>query len=232
MIELNYKYLAVIPARGGSKGIPNKNIIEIAGKPLVAWSILHAKNSKVISEVMVSTDSPEIGAVANRFGASVPFSRPAEISTDQASTESVLLHALDWYKTQKKIFDAVVLLQPTSPHRGPYAIDQAVAQFEAEKADSLLSACENHYFFWSNKKEPKALYNFEKRPRRQDISEDERWYRENGSIYITKSELLEKKRNRLGGKISIFLMSEEESYEIDSLTDLKVVSTIMESKIK
>ncbi len=223
----NPNYLFIIPARGGSKGVPKKNLKELRGKPLVAWSIEQALSVADPNNVLLSTDSPEIASVAENFGLKVPFLRPSELSQDETSTEPVLLHALDWYCAHRGVVDAVVLLQPTSPFRKINSLRGAMAQFEAKNADSLLSVTENHHFFWRDRKSPEALYDYRRRPRRQDISDDQRWYRENGSIYITKVAVLRKDKNRLGGLISMYLMSEEESWEIDTPEDFGVVSSLM-----
>jgi N-acylneuraminate cytidylyltransferase len=220
------KYLAIIPARGGSKGVPGKNIREIASKPLIAWSIEAALGIDSVT-VVVSTDSDEIAAVATRYGAEVPFMRPAELATDVMGTEPVMLHALDYYVGKGRQFDAVILLQPTSPFRKPGAVVAAIDTFETERADSLLSVCENHHFFWRNPAMPDPLYDFRNRPRRQDIRPENRLYRETGSIYITKIDILRGERNRLGGKIAMFVMTENESWEIDTLADFQIISALM-----
>ena len=221
------EYLAVIPARGGSKGVPGKNIRPLYGKPLIAWTIAQSLAARRVGRVLVSTDDTAIADVARAHGALVPFVRPAELAQDSTPTEPVLLHALAECERSGYRPDAVVLLQATSPARRPGAIDRAIEQFEREGADSLLSVCENHHFFWKNRSAPEALYDYRKRPRRQDIGEEARWYRENGSIYVTRTGLLRGQHNRLGGKIAMFLMSEDESHEIDTQHDFRVLEGLM-----
>ena len=226
------KYLAVIPARAGSKGLPNKNIANLAGKPLIAWSIEQALSTPSIDTVCVSTDCEKIAKIAQYFGASTPFLRPAELAQDSTKTEPVLLHAIEWYEKKEICFDAVVLLQPTSPLRHEDRIEQAISQFELQNADSLVSVCETHAFFWTQPKPntPRALYDYQNRPRRQDISEEDKKYKETGSIYISRTNILKQTSNRLGGKISLFLTNEDESWEIDSITDLRILSALMEAR--
>jgi CMP-N,N'-diacetyllegionaminic acid synthase len=220
-------YVALIPARGGSKGLQKKNIRALAGKPLIVWSIEHALATPKISRVIVSTDDEEIAEVARSAGADVPFVRPVELAQDTSGTEPVMLHALNWLSHKGKEPLNLVLLQPTSPLRKSGAVIAAIEQFEADSADSLLSVCSNHHFFWKKAPNPSALYDFLNRPRRQDIKSEDRWYRETGSIYITRSEILRKYKNRLGGRITMFEMSEDESFEIDTKTDLIVMSALM-----
>jgi N-acylneuraminate cytidylyltransferase len=217
--------LAVIPARGGSKGVPGKNLREIAGRPLVAWSILRAREAAAIDTVLVSTDDERIAAVARGHGAEVPFLRPAELATDEAPTEPVMAHALDFYAGEGRTFDTIALLQPTSPLRLPGSIDAAFRQFGDERADSLLSVVESHHFYW--RRDPvEALYDYRNRPRRQDIAPADRRYRETGSIYLSTVEAFRRSGNRLSGSIALFLMDELEGWEIDSEADFAVLEAM------
>jgi len=218
--------VAIIPARGGSKGVPGKNIRVINGRPLIAWSIAQALASEGIHRVIVSTDSEEIAQVAREAGAEVPGLRPVSLASDEAPTEPVLIHVLErWCRCDPD--DAVVLLQPTSPLRLEKSIDRAIEAFLAHDADSLVSVCEAHSFFWRNPLNPVASYDYTRRPRRQDIAPDDRWYRENGSIYITKVGLLMANGNRLSGRVMLYQMSECESHEIDSDVDFSIVEQLM-----
>lgn len=223
------KYVAVIPARAGSKGVPNKNIRIINGYPLIAWSIRQALEVPSISNVVVSTDSQEIASIAREYGAETPFIRPKELAQDETPTEPVMKHSIEWYEAQGIMHDAVILLQPTSPLRYPGSLQRAVECFESEQVSSLLSVCESHSFFWQKTTPISASYDFKNRPRRQDVGVEKRWYKETGSIYITLLDAFRKFNNRLVEKILLFEMEEEESHEIDTKIDFVVIDTLMTS---
>lgn len=219
--------IAFIPARGGSKGVPGKNIKMIAGKPLLAWSIEHALQAAGVDRVVVSTDCPDIAACARQYGAEVPFMRPAEISGDTATTESAMLHFCDWMDAEGWVFDNFLLIQATSPVRAAGRFGDAIRFFEDGKYDSLVAVTLSHRFFWQQPEAPKASYDFMRRPRRQDIPESERRYMETGSFYLTRVDALRQTGNRLCGKVGLYITPEEESYEIDSLVDFKVCESIL-----
>jgi CMP-N,N'-diacetyllegionaminic acid synthase len=225
--------LAIVPARGGSKSIPGKNLRIAAGKPLIVWSIEQALAATLVDRVLVSTDNPEIAQVARRAGAEAPFLRPGELATDTAPTEPVLLHALDWLAAQSGYSPtAVLLLQPTCPVRRTGTLDRAIRQFIDRGADSLLSVREIHPFLWRGEQSPKASYDFMNRPRRQDVASADRLFEETGSIYITKTSLLRRTGNRLGGEIALFRMDGDESWDIDVEADLSVVDALLSKETR
>jgi len=219
--------IAIIPARGGSKGIPKKNIIDFLGKPLLEHSIDYAKKSDLISNIYVSTDSSEIAKIALENNVNV-IDRPKSISGDTASTESALIHAL------KNIVDkpeVVILLQPTSPLRPKNSLNDAINTFLSNNYDSLLSISPTHRFFWQiNDKKAIPKYDFNNRPRRQDLKSKDINYIENGSLYISTYDNLIHNNNRLGGNIGYVIFDEKYSYEIDSMTDLKFLENLSKEK--
>ncbi|GAX34310.1 acylneuraminate cytidylyltransferase family protein [Nodularia sp. NIES-3585] len=217
--------ITIIPARGGSKGLAGKNIRLIKGKPLIAYSIEDAQEARLVDQVYVSTDNSEIASVSRSYGAEV-IQRPIKLATDTASSESALLHALTEIEKTGINPELVVFLQCTSPLRTGSDIDRAIEQLRSENADSLLSVSRTHRFLWHqvNGVTESINYDYRQRQRRQDMNPQ---YMENGSIYIFKPWVLKELNNRLGGIISMFVMSEEQSYEIDSLEDFEYVAFLM-----
>lgn len=217
--------LALIPARGGSKGIARKNLRTVAGLPLVAHSIRAACDTPAISRVIVSTDDPEIGGIARQYGSEVIW-RPAAISGETASSESALLHALTEVRDGEGYRpDLVVFLQATSPLRRPEDIQNAIDTLISLRADSLFSACSQHGFVWRRQGGDitSFSYDYRTRPRRQDAPED---LVENGSIYIFKPWVLEQFGNRLGGKIAFYAMSAYDSFQVDEPGDLELMEAL------
>ncbi|MEW6140999.1 MAG: acylneuraminate cytidylyltransferase [Thermodesulfobacteriota bacterium] len=221
--------LAIIPARGGSKGLPRKNLRLFCGVPLVSVTVWQAAQSVSISRIVVSTDDEEIAAAAERFGAEI-IVRPPDISDDAASSESALLHSLDSLRDRDGYEpDLVVFLQCTSPVRYQGDIDRAVATLVREEADSLLSVAPSHRFLWSRANGNARPVNYDPvhRPRRQERTPE---FVENGSIYVFKPWVLRQFRNRLGGKIALFEMDEATSFEIDDAFDFELVQWIARSR--
>jgi len=224
--------VAIIPARGGSKGIPKKNIIDFCGQPLLAWTIACCRRCGLINGVFVSTDDPEIAAVAKRYGAEV-IVRPAELSTDTADSESALIHALGSIESRSRTpVDAVVFLQATSPLREPAELDGALAKFKAEKLDSLFSAAElEDMLIWREEagRFQSWNYDFQNRKRRQEAGSEGRQFVETGSFYISTPRLLREKHNRLGGVIGIWPVPFWKSFEIDSQEGLRLCEQLMKT---
>ena len=215
---------AFIPARGGSKGIPYKNIKEFSGKPLIVHSIEYAQSSKLIDEVVVSTDDSKILKIAKEAGATV-IKRPPELATDTSTTESALEH---YHNKSSNKPDIIVLLQVTSPLRPKGSLDEALNHFQKMGYDSLLSICPTHRFYWRIKEDETAYaeYNYLNRPRRQDLQRKDMRFVENGSIYIFTRKHFEKTGNRLGGKIGYVEWPEEYSLEIDNPIDFMLAEQI------
>ena len=217
------RILCVIPVRGGSKGVPRKNVRMVAGRPLVAWTIEQALTAKSNLDVLVSTDDAEIADIARAAGADVPFIRPEYLARDETPTEPVVQHALDFRIEQGRRPDAVLLLQATSPLRLPGTLDRAVEQFQATEVDSLVGVVPQAPFLWRHGDEPTPEYDFTSRPRRQDLAIGDYLYRETGSLYLTRTDVYQQLANRLGGRIGLFVMHEGEGVDIDSELDLTVV---------
>lgn len=224
-------FLAIIPARGGSKRLPRKNLLDLAGKPLITWTIEAALKSNYLDEVMVTTDDQEIADTAQHYGAAVPFLRPADLASDTATTFDVIKHSVDFYAAAGKTFDFVVLLQPTSPLRAAAHIDDALQLIESKKADAVISVTEmSHSPLWSNTLPANDdmsgfLRDEVKNKRSQDL---ETYYRLNGATYICRTNrLLEEKSFFIKENIFAYRMSKESSVDIDNKIDFDFAEFIM-----
>ena len=213
--------IAIIPARGGSKRLPDKNLLPLAGLPVLAHTVQHAVTAKSLSEVYVSTDDPKIATIAETYGATV-VTRPAELCSDNGKQRERLAPRARQALAvgQEKIQTIVVFLQCTSPVRAPDDIDRAIELFLGSQADSLLSVCVNHRFLWRsvNGSGESINYEYTARPREQDRPPQ---YQENGSIYICRTSLLRRTANRLGGRIALYEMDYWSSFQLDDPEDLE-----------
>lgn len=218
---MNKTFLAIIPARGGSKRLPRKNVLDLCGKPLVGYSIEAALKSEYISKVVVSSDDEEVLQISQNFGATV-IKRPDELASDTATTFDAIEHTIKNLEN----YDYVVLLQPTSPLRNENHIDEAIALLDEKNADAIVSVCEEeHSPLWCNTLDKNLnMSNFLTdevlNKRSQDLP---KYYRLNGAIYICKTEkLLENKGFFIKENIFAYVMRRENSIDIDEEIDLKI----------
>lgn len=216
--------VAVIPARGGSKGVPRKNVRRVGGVPLVARAIAAARATASIERVFVSTDDQEIAAVAQEWGAHV-IARPAELADDEASSESVLLHALDALEDQGIIPEVLVFLQATSPFIDPRDIDVAIDLVAANEHDCVFSAIETYGFVWAADAGIASGVNHDPsvRPRRQDR---EPHYLETGAFYVMDAAGFRDARHRFFGTVGLVEVAERTAIEIDSEEQLALAQAI------
>jgi CMP-N,N'-diacetyllegionaminic acid synthase len=222
------KIVCIIPARGGSKGIPKKNIINFASKSLIGHSIIQALNSDYITDVIVSSDCDEILKTSQLYGAKT-IKRPDNLSTDTSTSESALLHTIE---TLNDEYDYVVFLQATSPLRTTEDIDNCIRTLINGEFDSVFSASilEDMLIWKSDGEKLKSInYDYKNRKRRQD---SEKQYVENGSIYVFKKDGFINTNNRLFGKIGLSLMESWKMFEIDSFEDLELCEIIFKNKLK
>ena len=217
------KVTAIILARGGSKGIPNKNTLDFVGKPLVAWSVIQAKLTKEIDDVYISSDSDKILDIAESYGA-IKIKRPDEISGDTARSEEAILHALEVIGDKHK---CIIMLEPTAPLRKPDDLSNAVNLFIKNKWDSAFSSAElQDFLIWKKDENGKLTgvnYNYKVQEPRQ-LRDME--YVENGAIYIFKPEIMINESNRFGGDIGMIPNKFWQSFEIDEKDDWEFVELI------
>ena len=227
------RILALIPARGGSKGVPGKNLKRLFGKPLIAWTIEEAKKSRYIDKIVVSTDYEAIANVAVKYGAAVPFKRPRKLASDNAKMIDVMSHCIRFFQNIGDTYDIIILLQPTSPLRSVYDIDKAVEFFIEKAAKAVVGVVECEYSPWLTNILPKDLNmnNFLKKniinKNRQELKA---YYRVNGVIYLSDIDFIINKRDWYGPKTFAYIMKRENSVDIDDLFDFMLAEFIMNKR--
>ncbi|MDX8044610.1 acylneuraminate cytidylyltransferase family protein [Gracilibacillus sp. S3-1-1] len=222
------RFIILIPARGGSKGIPNKNIINVKGRPLIDFTISEALKSKYADKIVVSTDSHSIAKIAKDCGADVPFLRPIELATDKSKTINTVTYTLEKLKESGQQFDYVVLLQPTQPLRKSFHIDEAIELIVEKKEQSLasVSLVKDHPILMRTINEQGQLVNLLKENstvRRQDFST---YYKINGSIYINKIDANLNVNTSLNDNSVPYIMDEQYDLDIDEPFDLEVLKLL------
>lgn len=234
---MKYRYLGVIPARGGSKGIPKKNIKDMNGKPLIAYTIEAAKKAAengFLSRCVVSTDSEEIADVSRSFGADVPFMRPEELGGDTVKSVDVILHALSVLEARGERYDAVITLQPTSPMRTAEDLMDGIRMFDEGDADSLIAVYEdakangfNYYRMGENHAGIAEHKEHNTGIRRQDMKP---MYVRNGALYISSIALLKERRLIIGDVPLLYVMPKERSIDVDSMMDFEYIELLMQKR--
>ena len=222
------KYLAIIPARGGSKRLPNKNILNLNGKPLIVYTIEAAKNSKKIDDVVVTSDSDKILDIAQEYNVKT-IKRPLHLASDTATTFDAIKHTIDNLKEE---YEYIILLQPTTPLRNEKHIDEAIELLESKNADAIISVCEmEHSPLWSNTlPENLDMSNFLQEKIKNKRSQDlPKYYRLNGAIYICKTDrLLKEETFFIQDNIYAYVMNKEHSIDIDEEIDFKITEVLID----
>jgi CMP-N,N'-diacetyllegionaminic acid synthase len=225
----NKTFLAIIPARGGSKRLPRKNVLDLCGKPLISYTIEAGLKSKYVDKVVVTSDDNDILTISKEYGAKT-IKRPDELASDIATTFDAIKHTID--NIEK--YDYIVLLQPTSPLRNEKHIDEAIELLEQKNADTIIGVCEmDHSPLWSNTlDESLSMSNFLKEEVLNKRSQDlEKYYRLNGAIYICKTdELLKNKTFFLKDNIFAYIMDRKSSIDIDEEVDFKITKVFFDDK--
>lgn len=213
------KIISIIPARGGSTGIPMKNLVILNKKPLLYYSVSASLKSKLVNRTVVSTDNEKIANYAQSIGAEIVY-RPKKLSGNKIGLEPVIFHVLNYYKKNKDYEpDVVVTLQNTSPFRNAQYIDQSLALFKKGSYDSVISGFKSKFLLWKNKGKVVIPINYNpmKRPRRQEMK---KYFIENGAIYVTKYSSLRKFNSRVCGRVGLCVMPQKLSLDIDNDFDL------------
>jgi CMP-N,N'-diacetyllegionaminic acid synthase len=226
-----HKIVCVIPARGGSKGIPRKNIKLLAGKPLIAYTIEQALQSQYIDRTIVSTDDTEIAGVAQQYGAEVPFMRPADLAGDHVTTIDVLLHAVQWLEEQEKFdFDILVLLHATTPLRSVDDINSCIKMLVETKADNVFSVAEAHRNPYFNMVEvgDDGMVTLAKKGDYATRQSAPKVYDMNASIYVWWKNALKNEKKIFLKNSHIYVMPKERSIDIDTTIDFKFAEYLLQ----
>lgn len=228
--------LAIVPARGGSKGIPRKNIRLVHGKPLIAYTFEQALASSNITRLILSTDDEEIANVGKQYGVDVPFLRPADLANDHASQLDAVLHTMNYIRqNDDTVYDVVSLLQPTAPLRLAADIDSSLNLLHETNADSVVGFCSvgnshPYYMYTLNDTEPHPLLSVPANiSRRQDFPDV---YLRNGAIYAVRWDVLMEQRSFYGSKVCAYVMPRERSINVDTELDMLMVEAIIGQAIK
>ena len=227
----NKKILAIIPARSGSKGLKDKNIKELNGKPLINYTIEAAIKSNIFDDIIVSTDSEEYGEIAKKAGANVPFLRPTKFSEDTSTTNQVIEYTLEKIKIEGKSYDYFMILQPTSPLRNYRDIQRAIKLLFDKKGTSIISVCESEYSsqLMNILDETLSMSSFlsrENNKRRQEFTKE---YRLNGAIYLCEVDQFLESKSFYGEKSYAYIMEKVNSIDIDDELDFKIAEVLMET---
>ncbi len=228
--------VAIIPARGGSKGLPGKNVKLLNGKPLIAYTIEAALKSDYINHVIVTTDSKEIADAAKRYGADIPFIRPDELAGDTSSAVDVYLHAVNFIKNKDVNIDEFIVLLPTAPMRTSKHINEAIELFRNSDAKTLISVKEADIpvTWYLNKDSNNRLVNagFGKGNAINNRQLNQKYFIPNGAIYILNYDLLATQRTYYCDNTIAYEMNAEDSIDIDTLFDFKLAEFFMSEKFK
>jgi len=229
------KIIAIIPARGGSKGIPNKNIKVICGKPLISWTIKEAKKCRLLDKIVVTTDSTRIADISVRCGAQVPFLRPKYLASDSSSMLPVVLHVLDFFEKNKEPYDIYVLLQPTSPLRSYKDIAGSIKSLFKKDADTVVSVTEAscHPFWMNTIPNNGSMRGFlnpaAKNKNRQDLP---RYFQVNGAVKAGFINSLKEHKGFFTEKTYAYVMPKERSVDIDNKIDFDFATLLLHEKLK
>lgn len=223
--------LAIVPARGGSKDLPKKNILLLCGKPLIVYTIEEARKSKFIDRIILSTDDLEIAKIAKEYGIEVPFMRPEQLALDNALAIDNYIYSIERINSEENNqIEEFVVLQPTSPLRTGVDIDNAIQIFKEKNADSVISLIESlHPPFWSKKisKEGKITEYYDIKIENKNRQDFEKAYMPNGAIFVLKYSLLKEKYSYYSENTYPYIMPRERSIDIDDLLDFKFAEFLM-----